>query len=55
MPSQDEECAVNTSFLLMTVNCILVELYYEIINGLDLPNQDGGKVKDAYICVKTLR
>ena len=54
MPSQDEECAVNTSFLLMTVNCILIELYYEIINGLDLSNQDGGKVKDAYIHVLKL-
>ena len=54
MPSPNEECAVNTSFLLMTVNCILIELYYEIINGLDLSNQDGGKVKDAYIHVLKL-
>ena len=54
MPSQYEECAVNTSFLLMTVNCILIELYYEIINGLDLSNQAGGKVKKAYIDVLQL-
>lgn len=54
MPSLDERCAVNTSFLLMTVNCILIELYYELVNGLDLSNQDGGKVKDAYIQVLKL-
>ncbi|WP_033152792.1 hypothetical protein [Pseudobutyrivibrio ruminis] len=54
MPSTDERCAVNTSFLLMTINCILIELYYELVNGLDLSNQDGGKVKDAYIYVLKL-
>lgn len=54
MPAPNESCAVNTSFLLMTVNCILIELYYEIINGLDLSNQAGGKVKNAYIDVLQL-
>ena len=54
MPAPNESCAVNTSFLLMTVNCILIELYYEIINGLDLSNQAGGKVKNAYIHILKL-
>ena len=37
----------NTAFIHMGVNCILIELYYEIVNGYD-ESREGGKVSDAY-------
>ena len=38
-----------SGFIVMGINCILIELYFEMKEGLDNCNESGNKVKDAYI------
>lgn len=38
----------------MGINCILIELYFEMLNGLDTSNQNGYNVKDAYTTILPL-
>lgn len=37
----------NAAFIHMGINCILIELYYEIVNGYD-ESREGGNVSEAY-------
>lgn len=38
----------NFGFIVMGINCILVELYFELINGYDESSDDGNHIVDAY-------
>ncbi|WP_320996363.1 hypothetical protein [Enterocloster bolteae] len=38
----------NFGFVVMGINCILVELYFELINGYDESSDDGNHIVDAY-------
>ena len=35
----------------MGINCILIELYFEMIHGLDKSDEGGHKVQDAYTAI----
>lgn len=52
--SNASEIAVNSGFILMSINCILIEFYFEMINGYDVSNEAGKRVKDAYTSVLPL-
>lgn len=41
-------------FMIMGVNCILIEFYFELIHGLDTSNSYGHKTIDAYIEILAL-
>lgn len=38
----------STGFVIMGINCILIEFYYEMRNGLDVSNEGNLRVCDAY-------
>ncbi len=38
----------NFGFVVMGINCILVELYFELINGYDESSDDGNHIVGAY-------
>jgi hypothetical protein len=38
----------NFGFIVMGINCILVELYFELINGYNESNDGGNRIVDAY-------
>lgn len=38
----------NFGFIVMGINCILIELYFELINGYDESNDGGRRIVDAY-------
>lgn len=40
-----------SGFIVMGINCILIEIYYEMINGFDISNESGHKVADAYTTI----
>lgn len=43
-----------SGFIVMAINCILIELYFEMINGLDISDENGHKIKDAYTTILPL-
>ena len=43
-----------SGFIVMGINCILIELYFEMANGFDTSNESGYKVKDAYTTILPL-
>jgi hypothetical protein len=43
-----------SGFIVMVINCILLELYFEMTNGFDTSDENGCKVKDAYTTILPL-
>lgn len=40
-----------SGFIVMGINCILIELYFEMINGFDTSDESGHAVLDAYTTI----
>lgn len=43
-----------SGLIVMGINCILIELYFEMIHGLDKSDEGGHKVQDAYTAILPL-